>query len=251
MIIVFFGAHPDDNVLKDGGVAAKYAKAGHKVYFIDVTAGELGAVGNAGGLDKKRIIESENAAKVIGAESINLMFPDGGVEREYMKVREKVVELLRKFEPDIIFTHPKEDYHDDHNCVNKAVRSAFHLARVREYMHEIPYLKKTPFLVYTYSTDANFNYNPEFKSDLVVDISDVIDIKEGMLKQYSSQNPWFEEVFGKDLVGVIMDHNKYFSEKYLEKPGFAEIFKISHIARVPDKKDELRYFLNGVYTPNF
>ena len=38
--IIAFGAHPDDCDIRAGGVAAKYAAAGHRVRFVAVTNGD-------------------------------------------------------------------------------------------------------------------------------------------------------------------------------------------------------------------
>src|SRR6185295_13019322 len=40
--IIAFGAHPDDCDLNAGGVAAKWAAAGHHVRFVSVTNGDAG-----------------------------------------------------------------------------------------------------------------------------------------------------------------------------------------------------------------
>ena len=47
--IMVFGAHPDDCELKAGGVAAMWAKLGHKVKFVSTTNGDIGHAIMAGG----------------------------------------------------------------------------------------------------------------------------------------------------------------------------------------------------------
>ena len=56
--IIAFGAHPDDNELRLGGTAAKWAAAGHKVKFVSVTNGDIGHWREAGGpLARRRTAE--------------------------------------------------------------------------------------------------------------------------------------------------------------------------------------------------
>ena len=56
------GAHPDDCDSKAGGLAAKYATAGHKVKFVAVTNGDAGHQGEGGGMLAKRRTAEANAA---------------------------------------------------------------------------------------------------------------------------------------------------------------------------------------------
>ena len=48
--IIAFGAHPDDCDSKAGGLAAKYAAAGHLVKFVSVTNGDAGHYEQGGGV---------------------------------------------------------------------------------------------------------------------------------------------------------------------------------------------------------
>src|SRR5713226_3642284 len=67
--IIAFGAHPDDCDSKAGGVAAKYAAAGHKVKFVAVTNGDAGHQSEGGGmLAKRRRAEAQEAGRRIGIE---------------------------------------------------------------------------------------------------------------------------------------------------------------------------------------
>src|SRR5713226_6846242 len=67
--IIAFGAHPDDCDSKAGGIAAKYAAAGHKVKFVAVTNGDAGHQSEGGGmLAKRRRAEAQEAGRRIGIE---------------------------------------------------------------------------------------------------------------------------------------------------------------------------------------
>ena len=60
--VIAFGAHPDDCDSKAGGLAAKYAAAGHKVKFVSVTNGDAGHHEQGGGiLAKRRRAEAQEA----------------------------------------------------------------------------------------------------------------------------------------------------------------------------------------------
>ena len=72
------GAHPDDCDSKAGGVAAKYAAAGHQVRFVSVTNGDAGHH-EIGGVElaRRRRAEAEAAGAVAGIEYHVLDIHDG------------------------------------------------------------------------------------------------------------------------------------------------------------------------------
>ena len=67
--IICFGAHPDDNEFRAGGVATLWAAQGHHVKFVSVTNGDIGHWGMAGGpLAQVRAAEVERCAEIFGIE---------------------------------------------------------------------------------------------------------------------------------------------------------------------------------------
>ena len=67
--IICFGAHPDDNEFRAGGVAAMWAARGHHVKFVSCTNGDIGHWGMAGGpLAQRRTAEVERCADIFGIE---------------------------------------------------------------------------------------------------------------------------------------------------------------------------------------
>ena len=68
--IICFGAHPDDNEFRAGGVGAMWAAQGHHVMFVSVTNGDIGHWGMAGGpLAQRRTAEVERCAEILGVET--------------------------------------------------------------------------------------------------------------------------------------------------------------------------------------
>lgn len=100
------GAHPDDCEIRFGGTASKYAAAGHQVRFVSATDGAAGHHELSGDeLVDRRRAESETAADVLGVESAVLDNPDGRLTASIDR-REEIIELLRSYRPDLVFTHP-------------------------------------------------------------------------------------------------------------------------------------------------
>ena len=80
--VVFFHAHPDDEVLLTGGTMARLAAEGHRVVLVTATIGEAGLTGDAdatAGLAQIRSAELSQAAATLGCSRVvSLGFGDSG-----------------------------------------------------------------------------------------------------------------------------------------------------------------------------
>ena len=133
-------------------------------------------------LPKVRRKESQASADVIGAELIWMGIPDGGLKPidEYTA---KFVNVIREAKPDIIITHPKDDYHPDHRYTHQMVLDAAQLARVRNYPYSDlePYRQPCPI---AFMDGVN---GLSFIPEEWVDITDFFDTKMEMLSKHFSQ----------------------------------------------------------------
>jgi len=108
--ILAFGAHPDDIEISIGGMLISEVLQGKKVGLVDLTRGEMGTRGTP----DIRDIEAKNAADIIGASvRHNLMLPDGLFEISNEN-KMLIIELIRKYKPDIVITNAPSDRHPDH-----------------------------------------------------------------------------------------------------------------------------------------
>jgi N-acetyl-1-D-myo-inositol-2-amino-2-deoxy-alpha-D-glucopyranoside deacetylase len=148
-ILVFFGAHPDDESFGPGSTLAKYAAAGVKVYVVCSTGGEAGTVSpeflkGYSSIAELRTAELNCAAKALGlAGLIRLGYRDSGMRgaednkhpdslamAPLEEVTGRMVKIMREIQPDVVITHdPSTDYgHPDHIATHKAAIKAFHAA---------------------------------------------------------------------------------------------------------------------------
>lgn len=161
MNILCIGAHPDDIELGCGGTLIKAARDGHRIFMYVLTRG------GASGDPIQRTRELMASANYVGAEKL---WADS-FEDAKMAVSSKLINHLEYFihqaNPEVIFTHPLDDYHHDHRAIAEATLEASrHAQNVLAY--EIPITKKfTPHVYY--------------------DISDVIDEKVELIKVFQSQ----------------------------------------------------------------
>src|SRR5215212_9926546 len=100
--VICFGAHPDDCEIQAGGTAALWAAKGHKVKFVSVTNGDIGHWREAGGpLAKRRKLEVEEAAKILGIETDVLDIHDGEL-LPTLEYRKMLTKLIREWKADLV-----------------------------------------------------------------------------------------------------------------------------------------------------
>lgn len=173
--IIAIGAHPDDIEIGCGGTLAKEAKQGKKIAIIDLTQGELGTYGTP----QIRQQEAEAAQKILGATyRENLCLPDGFFEIN-KETLIPVIQVIRKYQPKIVLCNPPSDRHPDHDRASELVQRACFLSGLSKIETEQPPWRPNLILCYLL-------WNLE-KPDLIIDISDEINLKIEAFKAYKSQ----------------------------------------------------------------
>lgn len=126
--ILAIGAHPDDVELGCGGTIAKMISEGKTVAIIDLTQGELGTRGT----EETRRQESLEAAHLLGVSAReNLKMRDGFLQNseEYQM---RIVNMIRKYQPEIVLANAIDDRHPDHAKASKLVSDACFLSGLRK-----------------------------------------------------------------------------------------------------------------------
>ena len=107
--ILAFGAHPDDVELGCGGTLFAAVAEGKKIGIIDLTQGELGTRGTVA----DRLKEASIAGEMIGATvRENLGMKDGFFINDQAH-QMRIIEVIRKYQPEIILCNAPEDRHPD------------------------------------------------------------------------------------------------------------------------------------------
>tara|TARA_R110002049_G_scaffold25354_2_gene89148 strand:+ start:3269 stop:3985 length:717 start_codon:yes stop_codon:yes gene_type:complete len=178
--ILAFGAHPDDVELGCGATITKEVSLGKKVGVVDLTRGELGTRGSA----ELRIIEANNAAKIMGVSvRENLGFSDGFFIND-KKHQLEVIKMIRKYKPDVVLCNAIDDRHIDHGKGSKLVSDACFLSGLLKIETEVEgkqQEKWRPKQVYHYIQWKNI------EPDFVIDVTGFIDVKTDAVLAYSSQ----------------------------------------------------------------
>lgn len=186
--ILAFGVHPDDVELGCSGTILASVAEGKKAGIIDLTKGELGTRGSA----EIRKEEASNAAKVLKVTvRENLEMADGFFQNDESHQR-KVIEVIRKYRPEIILCNSIEDRHPDHGRSAELVEDAAFLSGLRKietFIHGEKQQEWRPKYVFHYIQDRFLQ--PGF----VFDISNFIDEKLKAVMCYKTQffNPDLNE----------------------------------------------------------
>lgn len=216
--LLAFGSHPDDVELGCSGTLLNEVKRGKKVGIIDLTQGELGTRGTI----ETRYREAAQAAKIMGI-----------VVRENLKMRDgffvndeahqmQVIQVLRKYQPEIVIGNILEDRHPDHGKGGWLLYDACFFSGLRQ-------IKTTdengkgqqhwrPKLLLHYIQDRF--YEP----DIILDVSDVWEERMQAIRAYTTQ---------------FYDPNSKEPQSYLSNPEFMEA--LSARARLLGKRIGVKY----------
>ena len=217
--ILVLPVHPDDAELGCAGTILKHINEGKKVGIADLTRGELGTRGSA----EIRKSEATSAAGILGLTvRENIGLPDGFFEnsREHQL---KVIEVIRKYQPEIIITNAYHDRHPDHGRANELVEAASFLAGLRRIETEVDGILQEawrPKLVLHFIQD---NY---IKPDFVIDITDYWDTKINSILAYGSQffnKDWENEpqtyISSPEFINIVEARAREFGKSIQAKFG--------------------------------
>ena len=174
------GVHPDDVELSCAGTILKHIELGKTVGILDLTLGELGTRGNA----TIRTQEAMHAASILGVsvrEQLNMA--DGFFENNETNQR-LIIEVIRKYQPELILCNAISDRHPDHGRAAKVTADAcFYSGLLKVETKENNTIQKPwrPKAVYHYIQD-NF-----IEPDFVIDVTTYNDKKMESIMAYSSQ----------------------------------------------------------------
>lgn len=179
--ILAIGVHPDDVELGCSGTLINEIKRGKKAGIIDLTQGELGTRGTI----ETRYEEAAKAAMIIGVQvRENLKMRDGFFKNDE-EHQLKLIQSIRKYQPDIIIGNILNDRHPDHGRAGNLISTASFLSGLSKIETKDENGKQQqkwrPSYVLHYMQD--WYHEP----DLLIDISDVFEQRMESIKAYTTQ----------------------------------------------------------------
>jgi N-acetylglucosamine malate deacetylase 1 len=191
--VLFVGAHPDDDDLSAGGLAALCRRRGDQVLFLSVTNGDKGHfapeyIADPAALARRRMAEGDAAVAVIGARFATLGARDGEV---YVtpELTEAMVRLIRGCGtpgqgPDLVLLNRPNDYHRDHRYSAWLALDATYMLTVPMFCPDSRHLDRMPVFAYWFD---RFTEGGIFRPDVVVPIDSVMQEKASMALEHESQ----------------------------------------------------------------
>lgn len=171
MRVVVVAAHPDD-ICCCGGLAAKYAKAGHEVWQLSVTLGET--VRPPGEEQKKiavlREAEGRQICRILGVKAEFLDVPCNKIIPT-MEMKMKLVNALRRLKPNILLYPTPWDCHADHRNLSWTMRDVIYYVGHSGIAGDYPPCDLRGAGMYDIEVDTNELHQPDF----VVDVSDHVE----------------------------------------------------------------------------
>ncbi|MBN1475954.1 PIG-L family deacetylase [Candidatus Sumerlaeota bacterium] len=169
--LLVIGGHIGDAEITGGLLATKYARVGHRVTMLHMTAGEKGNPSmDHRAYREQRVREANEAAELMGAEEcIVLDHPDGELHVNETTIHE-MCDLIRRLRPDIVLTHWRGSFHRDHRNTYAIVMEGGFLAALPGIERSEPaHLMRG--LYYLENWEDMEDYHP----DLWIDVSEIFD----------------------------------------------------------------------------
>ncbi len=168
--LMAIAAHPGDAVFTMGAVVARQASLGGRGVFFSLTHGERGHPTippvEYGAM---QVAATEKAAKLLGAESLFLSYPDGELP-DNEEARLAVCDAIRERKPTLIITHWKGSFHKDHRACYNIVEDAIFYAGLPGLQRKLPAHSVGSLLFAENWEDAK-----GFEQDLYLDVSNVFE----------------------------------------------------------------------------
>jgi bacillithiol biosynthesis deacetylase BshB1 len=201
--ILAIGVHPDDVELGCSGVLINEMRLGKKTGIIDLTQGELGTRGD----EHTRHAEAQKAAEIIGVNIRENLKMRDGFFRNDEEHQLKLISVIRKYKPEIVFANILDDRHPDHGRAGHLIADACFLSglvKVKTNGDDGKAQDKwRPKYIFHYLQD--WYHEP----DLLIDVSDVFEQKMRSVEAYTTQ---FH----------VEGHSTQGAETYISTPDFLQ-----------------------------
>jgi len=178
--IIVIGARAADAEIMGVAVVLKHVDAGWNTVMMHMTPGEKGHLELS--LEEYKVIkeqEADNAAKLLGAESVTMPWADGELLVNE-GVQMALADVIHQYRPTIILTHWNGSFHRDHNNTYHNVLASLFFARLKTFVREYP--PHGPEATYF---AENWEDMENFRPEIYVDTTAVFDRYIEMIHAYS------------------------------------------------------------------
>ena len=185
--VLVFAAHPDDELLGEGGTIRRLADAGvccRAVILGEGLTSRKNCRSDTGKSELEELKEdARRAAHEVGYSSVDLCdLPDNRFDGiMLLDIIKQISHYVEKYEPDTVFTHHHGDLNIDHRRTCEAVLTA--CRPVGDYCVKRIYAFETPS-----STEWNLTYENPFTPNIYFDVTNTLEAKIRGMACYHSES---------------------------------------------------------------
>jgi LmbE family N-acetylglucosaminyl deacetylase len=203
--VLVISPHPDDESIGCGGTLRQHVLSGDTVRVLFLTSGENGGHGRTPELTVAvREREAHDAAQVLGVTELDFWRQPDGKLRATAELVERLVRVLRRRRPSIIYAPHDDEMHPDHRAATRLVRRAVSALSENRRPEVRLYEVWTPLQIL----------------DEIIDITSTIEVKLQAVRMYRCQC----DVLSFD--DAVQGLNRYRGEMHCWPEGeYAEVFR--------------------------
>lgn len=241
-------SHPDDAEIFCGGTLIRLQELGWEIHIASMTPGDCGSMdlspSEIAGVRRKE--GAAAAAKIqatyhcLDRRDLNIFYDQPTVQA--------AVETIRSIRPDVVITHPPQDYMPDHEVTSLVARAACFAAPTANYdtgrRPGTPRSEGIPHLYYASPAGGTNIFGEPGVYSVLIDISNVIGLKADMLACHESQREWLRAQHGMDH---YVEEMRHWASELGKRSGveFAEGFR-QHVGHPYPASDILAETLGAV-----
>lgn len=187
MKTLVIAAHPDDEVLGCGGTIARLARQGHEVHVLILGEGITSRSVTPNEADRSQVVDlherSHKAGELLGARSVVVSdFPDNRFDSvPLLDIVKEIETAILKVDPKVVYTQHGGDLNIDHVQTYRATLTA---------TRPVPGCPVTAVYAYEVASSSEWafqRFEPAFRPNVFVDITDTLESKIRAMELYESE----------------------------------------------------------------
>ena len=232
-------AHPDDAEFTCAGTLALLGQKGWDIHITTMTPGDCGSAEyDREEISNIRRKEAANGAKIIDGKYSCLECDDVFIMYDRSTLL-KVIEVIRRVKPAIVFAPSPRDYFVDHENTSRLVWTGCFSAGIPNIaIAGVEPFEPIPYLYYVDATGCVDIFGNQIKPTTLIDITDTIETKEKMLCCHESQRNWLRLHHGIDEYVISMKRFAKDKGSLIQK-NYAEGFR-QHLGHAFPKDNILK-----------